>query len=127
MIDSVYRLTVSRGLSPIGGPFGVATSFWAGGLVHATLQSVRIVLKIANRVATRRTLVIGASTSSYLMEPGATLDVAIEGNPLYPLEITVGDETITVYGFSPADPVAGVYDHGSAAPPIRTEPGIPRL
>lgn len=100
--------------------------------MHATLQCVKVVLKIANRVTTRRTLVIGASTSSYLMEPGATLDVAIEGNPLYPLEITVGEETITVFGFSPADPVAGVYDHGSAAPPIETSPistppGKPRV
>ncbi len=94
--------------------------------MHATLLCVKVVLKIANRVTTRRTLVIGDSTSSYMMEPGATLDVAIEGNPLYPLEITVGEETITVFGFSPADPIAGVYDHGSAAPPISTPPATPR-
>lgn len=73
---------------------------------------VRFTLRLTNRLAAARTVVLEPWTGEYRLEAGAKLDVVVEGTPRTPLEVEFDGDRITVYAFDTTDTMLTAYRDG---------------
>jgi hypothetical protein len=75
-------------------------------------NEVSITVKVANNLASPRTLVIEPWLTEYALPQGKSLDVVPTGDPKCALEVNVDDERITVFCFDSAGATMSVRDQG---------------
>lgn len=73
---------------------------------------VRFTLRLTNRLAEPRTVVLEPWTGEYRLAAGAQLEVVVEGTPRTPLEVELNGDRITLYAFDIADAMLTAYRDG---------------
>jgi hypothetical protein len=73
---------------------------------------IRFTLRITNRLATARTVVLEPWTGEYRLPPGVPLDIVVEGRPSTPLEVEVEGDRIVIYSFDTAGALLTAYRDG---------------
>lgn len=79
--------------------------------------SMTVTVRVTNKRKVGQTLVVEPWATEYALAPGQALDVAVRGDPQYPLEIDFEDERILLYAFDSAGASVAVFDHGVEAKP----------
>lgn len=72
----------------------------------------RVTLKVTNKFAEPRVLIVEPWASEYLLPPGKSFDVIANGDLSYPLEIELVADHITVYAFDSAGAMITVQHEG---------------
>ena len=88
----------------------------------ASGMPVRFTLRLVNKLATPRVVVLEPWTGEYQLAAASTLDIAVTGSPKTPLEIELDGDRIIVYAFDTTDAMLTAYRDGKE---LRSEHGVP--
>jgi len=73
---------------------------------------VRFTLRLANRLAEPRIVVLEPWTGEYRLPAGAHLEITVDGTPRTPLEIELDGDRIVVHAFDTTDAMLTAYRDG---------------
>ena len=83
---------------------------------------VRFTLRLTNRLATPRTVVLEPWTGEYRLGAGEQLDIVVEGAPQTPLEVELHGDRVAIYAFDTTDAMLTAYRGGEELRSEHTPP-----
>lgn len=88
----------------------------------STERPIQFNLRLTNRLASPRIVVLEPWTGEYRLGAGVSLDIVVEGSPATPIEVELNGDRIVVHGFDTTDSMLTAFRDGEE---LNSEHGIP--